>query len=66
MAREYCIEDCGEDWQVALLENGVHVGSVIFDDDGHGGGFDLAYNMAEAWRNSSREATTIERSRVLH
>lgn len=51
MLREYKIEDCGEDFQVALILDGKQIGSVIFYDDGTGSAFDLAHEMAEAWVN---------------
>jgi len=47
--RDYVIQDCGEDFQVALLKDGQQVGNCIFDDDGTGSAFVMALEMGKAW-----------------
>jgi len=47
--REAFIEDEGDSFQVALFEDGEQVGGCHLPDDGHGGAFELAQQIASDW-----------------
>jgi hypothetical protein len=47
--REAFIEDEGDSFQVSLLEDGEQVGGCYLPDDGHGGAFQMAQQIASDW-----------------
>ena len=48
-ARTFKVEDEGDEYDVALFEDGHQVGSALFPDDGHGAAFALALAIGQAW-----------------
>lgn len=47
--RSVQIEDDGDEFQVLMYQDGVQVAGAIVPDDGAGGGFDLAQEIARSF-----------------
>ena len=49
MTRSFAIEDDGDGFQLALLEDGQQVGGAFLPDDGSGAAFQDALEIGESW-----------------